>query len=157
MLSVIAFLRKYWPIVAGLVVLGYAVYWHTEQVSAAHDAGYEQALKQIAAERVAEKARTDKHTREVDQRHHARVTELQARVAALQSAPLPPIRVCGPAVEVRVSAPAGEPDGPPDEQRPADGNGPDLRGRLVQYAATCEALRRQVIGLQEHAVGLSNE
>lgn len=149
-------LRKYWPLVLAGVVLAVLWQWHTAAVSRADKAGYARAMSEAAAAWAADVKRTDKIRQETDRAYQDQITSLESRVSQLRLAGTP-IRMCAPAVEVRLPAPGRVPDDPAPEQGQADGAGPDLRPRLVEYGASCQKLQEQVIGLQAFINGVGTQ
>lgn len=153
MLAALTLLRKYWPILAGIILLGILWGWHTRSVQQADAAGYARAMREAAAAWAADVKRTDQVRRTTDRAYQDKISALEQRVGELRLAGTP-IRMWTPAVEVRVSAPGRIIDDAPVESGQADRAGPDLRPRLVDYGASCQRLQEQVIGLQAFINGV---
>jgi hypothetical protein len=146
-------LRRFWPFIAGALLLFLLWSWHASKVDAADRAGYARAMRVVEAERAAEKARTDRIREETERAYQSKVSELETRVDQLLARGEPPIRMCKSAGEVRVpEAPGGTDDRA--EGRPAVQPGPDIGPSLLVYGRDCEAIRRQLTALQEWIRGL---
>ena len=109
---------------------------------------YAKAEERIAA---LERAR-DQVTREIDDEWKPKAAALEARVAALSTLDLEPIRLCIPRRDTRptpVPGTAPQPDGPPVEGGPGVQAGEDIRAPLLVYAADCERWRGQLTDTQD--------
>jgi hypothetical protein len=140
-------LKRFWPFIAGALLLAGLWWWHASQMRVAEAAGYARAMNEVRIERDTERA-LNEHKREVAARdYQTKVSELETRVDALLARP-PVVRVCKPSTnQVRVPEAAHGPDAATLE-RPAVQTGDDIGGELVLYGRDCEATRRQLVSLQ---------
>lgn len=145
-------IKRYWRFIAAALLLIAVVVWYRSQISAATQQGYERAQIEFAQKLDRERREWLEHqtevNNEIDREYYAEKTELQRRVRRLLASG-DAIRVCKPASSVRDA----EGSAVTDAAGGADGHaftaGPDIRGRLVEYGAGCEGLRRQVSAWQE--------
>lgn len=138
--------RRFWPLIAGAVLLVGAWLWHMSEVRSAHKAGYNKAQAEAASQREKDREHQREIDEEVQREHEARVGELQGRVNRLL-ARNDAIRMCEPG-DVQAGTDTGEPTG-----STAGGSalraGADLQPRLVLYGQQCEKLRRQLIAIKQ--------
>lgn len=136
-----------------VLLIGLGLYGWGRHDGRALEQGRSAVAAAKAEERIAalERAR-DQVTKEIDDEWKPKAAALEARVAALSSLDIEPIRVCvarrdpGPA---EVPDSPGQPDGPAVESGPSLQAGADIRAPLLVYAADCERWRGQLTGLQD--------
>lgn len=146
------------PVVAlggllAVVLIGLGLYGWGRHDGKALEAGRAAVAAGIAQDRIARlEAARAAVTKEIDDEWKPKAAALEARVAALSSLDIEPIRVCvarrsvGPA---EVPAAPGEPDGAAVAGGPSLQAGDDIRAPLLVYAADCERWRGQLTGLQD--------
>lgn len=101
-------LLRYWPAAAAILVLAGLFAYHRHAIGNADKAGYERAVAKMQNDiaNANAKARSDEQAaqnraNEVDRAHQKQIADIAARYAAR---PIPAVRVCRPARQVRVPA-----------------------------------------------------
>ena len=135
--------RRFWPYIAGAILLLSAFLWYRGQISDAEGRGYHKAQAEFQVELEKEREHQREINDEIDREHYAEQSQLQQRIRRLL-ARNDAIRVCEPTDQVRDAEGTGEPDAAGGDHGQAYRAGQDIRPRLVEYGAGCEALRQQV-------------
>lgn len=138
--------KRFWPLIAGAVVLLGVYLWHLSAVSSARHEGYAKAQSEFAAqlERERELRRViDEETRREYEQALDKVRADAARELRGRSIHC----VLGPADPVRAGRdPSAVPSGTADQYAlRAD---VDLRPQIVRVGETCEQLRQQLIAIK---------
>jgi hypothetical protein len=159
-----SFLKRYWRVLAVVVLLGAALSLYSCQIDQAEQRGYDRAIRKgeaALAKREREIAADEAKKREISRAHdihfqqvtrdlQSRIDDLTARNIDLGRLRVRP-RVSCPAAAGSTAA-AAEPDGaagqPGHDLPPGDDPERELGLQLVRYAGECERYREQVMGLQ---------
>lgn len=142
----LSLLRRFWPFIAGAVLIFSAWLWHLSEMSSARKEGYEQARTEAVAELAAYKAHRDEIEAEV-QREHSQTMEDLRKQAARELRGKSIRCVLGDADEVRTGKDTGQPAGSA-ERESAGGASRNLRAEIVEAGETCERMRQQLIAIR---------
>jgi hypothetical protein len=155
----ISLLKRFWPYIAGALLIIGVFIWYRAQISEAQERGYNQAQAEFRIELEQEQERWRRHqdevNQEIDREHYEELSTLQRRVRRLLASN-DAIRMCEPvAGDVSNAAGTGQPDAAGANGGPTYRAGEDLQPRLAAYGAGCEALRQQVEGWQRWFAAIS--
>lgn len=149
----LALLKRFWPWIAGALLLIALAVFVRGYLSSVEQRGYDRAK----AEAAIELERDRQHRREIDEEtervHQEKLSALQGRVNKLLARRNDAIRMCEPADEVRTGPDTGGVAGSPGDGH-ALRSGPDLQPRLVLYGGGCEKLRQQLIDIKKRQAAL---
>lgn len=139
-------LKKFWPYIAGALLLLGAWLWYREQLQEADQAGYKRAQAEYTAELENARKQWQKADEETQRDHETQLTKIREDAAReLLGRPIRCVRSSPAKVsEVRVPTDPGEPAGSPGGE-PAGELSENLRPRIVVAGSGCEKMRQQLI------------
>jgi hypothetical protein len=142
----LALLKRFWPLLAGVLLLVAVYAWHVSEVRQARRAGYEQAHHEFTAQLERERQLWRQIEQETRDGYQSEIDQLRKSAARERRGPA--IRcVLDDKSKVRI---AGDSGGIASSS--ADGHAVradvDLRPEIVRVGETCEQLRQQLIAIK---------
>lgn len=154
----LSFLRRFWPYIAGALLVIGAFAWYHGQIHEAEKRGETKARiafeRQLEDEQEKWRQHQNEVNEEIDREYYQEKSALQRRVRRLLAGG-DAIRMCKPSGGVSDAAGAVSGDDAGNAGGSTYSAGPDLRARLVEYGAGCEALRQQLSSWQAWYQALS--
>lgn len=144
----LALLKRFWPWIAGALLLIALTVFVRSYLSSVEQRGYDRAKTEYAAELERERQHRREIDEEIEREHQQKVSALEGRVNKLLARRNDAIRMCEPADQVRAGSDPGELAGGAGNG-PALRSGPDLQPRLVLYGGGCEKLRQKLIAIRQ--------
>lgn len=139
-------LKRFWPFIAGALVLLALYAWHASQVTQARKAGYEQAHSELTAQLERERLLWQQIEQETRDVYEGEIDRLHASAARERRGPAIRCVLDGKS-QVRTAGDSGG-----TASGPADGHvvraDVDLRPEIVRVGETCEQLRQQLIAIK---------